>query len=340
LVTPAGHESTVEEIDEQLSREAAAAPRDAEDEYEPANESSEDLPPFPLIPVDQLPPFPKLVLVLGLVSNSLRDTEIVTEKALREQLLTRILRAWARFVAMLGLSDGLEVNAEDVARAVAAELNVRDERVERFVGEVIEILPLALAFGGISGTLTSSKLVATVSRRLDDDDWFCDPVLAIFGIYFLYDVGLPGWSTKLNDLLERHGSIAGVRSLVPQLMFIAYIRQDLDPADEQRMLEFLAEQTLEHGNVRTSERGDRRGRAIASLQTFALAGARRAKGGPRLAPGARAGMTSHVRATQLTRVSDALESWPVSQGVGSEALRASVPGKPGLGPDRLTNINR
>jgi hypothetical protein len=263
-------EFTPAEIDASLRREISSTPSGEEDEYEPVNDSEEDLPPFPLQPVDQLPPMLRLALVLGLVSNVVRDTEIVTDQKFRREVLTRLLQTWARFVSMVSIPDSFEEEAREAGRALARELNVRDSRLEDFLGDVVEVLPLAIALGGISATLSSTKLVRTVKRSLEQPDWQEDPALSIFGLFMLYDVNARGWASALQSLGERHGSVAGVRSLVRRILFIAYVRQDLSPDDEREVLEFLAEQTLDLGNVRSAERADRRGRAIESLQRARL----------------------------------------------------------------------
>lgn len=263
---------THEELRKRIDVEAkSAAEDDDEDELAPVGAGSdEDLRPFPLQPVDELPLIPRLLTTLGLVSNVMRDTEIIPNQDARREALTQVLSGWAVLADAIESDESYDSHSREAALELAAEIGIPERMIERFIDEVRTIIPLSVSFAGISTTLSSRKLFRTTMRCLEREDFAKDPALALLGSYLLFDVQTPGWTDRLELLLERHENVLGVRSIFRRVMFYAFLRQPKDSSDEKNVRDFLVEQMLREQGLKGADAGHRRGVMIESLNQAKL----------------------------------------------------------------------
>jgi hypothetical protein len=241
-------ELTAEEVDERIRREVQATPHDDDDDDDMSPlgaDPDEDVVPFPLNPVDEEPTPARLITTLGLLSNLIRDTEIMNDQRLRRQLLTRILRTWALAVDMIEADPAHEKTTRQTAEELAAQLGLNAKRAQRFVEDIMLVLPASIAMGGITATLSSSKLIRVVEACLDEEEFRNDAALMYLATYFLWDVGEPNWTVALPILHGKHGKVLGVGTVMLRVIYFAYLRRNLTPGDERRAQEFLVQQHLE-----------------------------------------------------------------------------------------------
>lgn len=243
---------------------------DDKDDLLPVGAQDEDLEPFPLQPVDELPLIPRLMHTVGLVSSVIRDTEIIPDQELRKAVLISALKAWATLADAVDVDERYDSASREVGLELAADLHISERLLDRFIDDLRTLIPLSIAFAGISTSLSSRKLVRTVTRCIEEEDMFDDPALAIMATFLLFDVQSPGWSNHLMLLLDKHESVLGVRSVLRKVMFSAYIGQAKGSADERNVRDFLVDQMLLENGSKGLEAGRQRGALIDHLDKTKL----------------------------------------------------------------------
>ena len=258
------------EAEEQLQQEMENLP-DEDDEFEPLDgQEDEDLAPFPLQPIEDLPPIPRLVTTLGLISNLLRDTEVVTDQELRREVLKDVLIGWAQLADRFEQEDNFAEMSHAAATRLAQDFKIPNKHLDKFVNEVVAVLPLALAMGGISATLSSQKLVRAVARGMVAGDLNNDIRTAVLGMYLLIDVAATGWTEPLEVLLDQYNNSSAVSLTIRRLILMAYMQDNLSADDEANSQKFLVNQMLSERYGTTRERAQNKGRVIESLTKFRL----------------------------------------------------------------------
>ncbi|MCW2799471.1 MAG: SIR2-like protein [Aeromicrobium sp.] len=240
-------------LERQIDKDAEEARRPDDEQQLDVLEDSEDedLDPFPLQPINDAPPLVKLISTVTLMSNLVRDTEVIEDQEFRRGILARVICAWARLVASLETDPGYESAASESAHALATTLGIAERHAERFVREVSDFFALSVVMGGISATLTSRKLVPTVLRNFEDEEFAAEAALAIIGQYILFDAGVAGWTSPLENLLKLHAQVRGVDTILRRLVLGAYINSEMQPDDVEALERFLADQTVLHSDART-----------------------------------------------------------------------------------------
>lgn len=266
-------DSSVEEIGRRIDRETALATRDRsnEDDFTPLDAMEDDLVPFPLTPIDDQPLIARMVTVLGLRSNILRDTEIFPDHELRKHALRRILDGWAQFADRIEAEENFGPMVQQATEYLAYELKLSPKRIKRMAEDIATILPLSMAIGGISATLSTRKLSRTVERCFDDEEFCTDPALALLGAYMLCDVQTVGWSRPLPMIYESHRKILGIRTLFRSVLMFTYFRTPMESQDERTLQEFLTEQLIDDEMPRSKkERSALKGQVIEKLKRAKL----------------------------------------------------------------------
>jgi hypothetical protein len=244
---------TIEQVGGRIDREALFASREepSEDDLVPIDALNEDVTPFPLAPMDDQPPMARMVVTLGLLSNVLRDTEIFRDHELRKHAFTRILEGWAQIADRAESDSAFDTTIEALVERMSVDYRLSQKRAERLTDDVRSILPMSMAIGGITATLSTQKLSRTAERCLADEDFASDPALALLAIYLLLDSQSPGWSSSLAILNEKHRDILGVRKLLRRVLLVAYFRIPQAGRDEENIQGFLVEQMIEEGIPRS-----------------------------------------------------------------------------------------
>jgi hypothetical protein len=243
-------------LEDRIAHEANAV-RDAPDAdaVDPLDErEDDDRVPFPLEPVGDEPTVLLQMQSLDLLSSLLRDTEVISDHELKESYLTRLLLSWALLVARLEAETGDAASLRDALAHAAEQIGIPEKKLERFLADMMRLLPLSIALSGLSLTLSSRKLVRTVERCLRREELATNAGFAILATYMLIDVKAAHWPSKVSAVLERHGETIAVTTVFRRLMFSAYLSGTLSPDDEREVLDLLVEQTLRLEGLDASRR--------------------------------------------------------------------------------------
>lgn len=231
--------------DARLANEVAAIPG-PEDELAPIDEEDDsDLEPFPLLPAEDMPSFMRMATTLGLLSNLLRDTEVIRDQSLRLDVLQKLLFGWARFADYIEADPAFKDMSRDVARDLAESSRVNPKHLDRFIDDFTTFLPIAMALGGVTGTLASQKLTRPIERGLRDGDFRDDVKLALLGTFLLAEVRVPGWASHLERLRQVHSGRPVTDDILRRVLLVLYTQHVVEPKDEAAVEEFLMAQTLE-----------------------------------------------------------------------------------------------
>jgi hypothetical protein len=244
-----------ETIDELVERLALTGPPPEEDSNtEPDDDEAEqdddwldrfedkDLEPFPLERIEQAPAAVQVASALMLVSNVLRDSELVKDVELKQRALHRTLVVWGRYVELLAEDEDFCSFAEVVAELFADLLALEGQRRSKFVVSFVEDVPLLSGFAGIVATLSSRKLLRSLDTCFSDPTFLGDPRGAVMGGLLAFDLQERGWTQSFLLIQDEHNRVRAVRKLLRRFAFLAYYYQDLAHDDERRLHDFLIKQ--------------------------------------------------------------------------------------------------
>lgn len=249
--------SSIDELEKQLSlsgEDRDEDSRDGEDDEEGPSAwmddfldrvHEEDGEPFPVEALDDVPPVIRIITALSLVSNILRDSELVTDLELKKRVLRRALLIWGKLAVLLDSDDNLNRFWEEITDKVSAAMDIPEERRQKFREMICEAAPVLVGVGGISSNLSSRKLLRSLEACFEDDDFVTDPAGCVMGSMLAYDIHEPGWTGYMTELQRRHGRIKAVRGVVRTMAQASYYSETLSAQDDDRLLRFLVDQYLQ-----------------------------------------------------------------------------------------------
>lgn len=117
-----------------------------------------DREPFPSSDLENAPIDIRMEAQLALVSNILRDSELVENPALKEAVLDRTLRAWGVYMNYVYESPTINAMVNQLAEVIGERLEFSDERSLRFKARLTESWSMFSALVGIGENLATIKL--------------------------------------------------------------------------------------------------------------------------------------------------------------------------------------
>lgn len=244
--------SSIEELLERLrlpakelaSEDAQGPPADGDEDdlFELFQDRNGDPDPFPLEKIEQAPAPVQVVAALMLVSNVLRDSELVKDVALKQRVLHRTLVVWGRFVELLEEDEGFQAFARVLGELFADVLDLAGEDRETHVSKLMEDMPLLSGYGGLASTLASRKLLRVLDHCFKDTAFLADPRGSVMGALLGFELQPKGWANYFSAVQGRHGDVKVVRKQLQRFAFLAYYYHHLSREDEERLQNFLVDQ--------------------------------------------------------------------------------------------------
>jgi len=204
-----------------------------------------DRAPFPLEDIEDAPPIVRVMTALTLVSNVLRDSELVKNLTLKERVLNRTLVIWGKLVDLIDADSDFQEFWGALADELGATLKVPDGRRARFVEEFCAMAPGILGFSGIMITLSSRKLLRSLDACFEDEEFVSNAGASIMGALMAFDLQEPGWTKYFLDVQRKHGRVKAVWAVMRRLAIFAYYESSLDGQDASRLHDFLVSQFLQ-----------------------------------------------------------------------------------------------
>jgi hypothetical protein len=245
-----------------------------------------DKEPFPLEDIEDAEPVVRIMAALALVSNVLRDSELVKDLKLKERVLRRTLVIWGKLVDLLDVDEGFRLFWGAVSEKFSALAGIPEEHHSKFVERFCEVAPVLVGYSGISANLSSRKLFRSLDSCFEDEDFMSNAGGAVMGALVGFDLHEPGWSRYFIEVQRRHGRVKAVRTALRYFAEMSYYNDPLDRDDADRLLDFLVHQYIqrvEHRSAADRKRHEARiSQQLRKNQT--LARSRGGLPGTRIAP--------------------------------------------------------
>lgn len=197
--------------------------------------------PFPLAKIEQAPAPAQVVAALMLVSNVLRDSELVKDVALKQRVLHRTLVVWGRLVELLQEDETFQAFARVLGELFADVFGLEGNDRETRVTKLMEDMPLLSGYGSLAATLASRKLIRVLDRCFLDTAFLADPRGSVMGALLGFELQEKGWTSYFAAVQREHGHVKVVRNQLQRFAFLGYYFHTLSRDDEERLQTFLVE---------------------------------------------------------------------------------------------------
>ena len=219
---------------------------DSDDEFEDWLQSfdTEDPSPFPVHAIEDAPVAMQVLEALALVSNVLRDSELVDDLELKQRVLQKTLIVWGKLADLL---EGDEVYQEFLVRLgkrVAESLSVTKAKRDEFVEDFRDLGPLMTSFGGIAATLASRKLARLLERLFAETEFVEGRESAIMGAMLGFELRAPTWTRYFTTVRELHGPKKAVNVVLRRFAISAYYSPATRDDEAAGIETFLIDQFL------------------------------------------------------------------------------------------------
>ena len=216
---------------------------DWEDALDRIEDADKD--PFPLEDIEDAPAVVRVMAALTLVSNVLRDSELVKNLKLKERVLHRTLVIWGKFVELVGADEGYQRLASYLADELGKMLQMPDSRRAKFVEDFCDMAPVIMGLSGISATLSSRKLLRSLDACFSDKEFIGNAGTSVMGALMGFDMQEPGWTEYFLEVQRRHGRVKAVRVVLRRLAMMTYYETPLSEKDLAQLHEFLVSQYVQ-----------------------------------------------------------------------------------------------
>lgn len=198
--------------------------------------------PFPLSRPEESGDLGLLTAILGLVSSILRDSELIVDLDLKQRVLQRTLQVWGVFVGILEKDESftaiIRKLGEMLVDAAAVPSEKRAEIIDRFQATA----PMYMAYGGMSISLATQKLVVILERCMEDADFREQAGGMAMAALLAIDLRAPGWPNALCALQQQFPHMRALNSFFVPIAQQEYLRDSLQDSDATALLDFLARQ--------------------------------------------------------------------------------------------------
>ena len=220
-----------------------------DDLFDLIHHQDRDPDPFPLEAIEEAPAPVQVVATLMLVSNVLRDSELVKDVGLKQRVLHRTLIVWGRFIELLEEDEEFQGFALVLSEMLADVFDISDNGREKFVTRMSEAMPFLSGFGGLASTLASRKLLRVLELCFSDAEFVRDPRASVMGALLGFELQPRGWPSYFAMVKSEHGEVKIVRTHLRHLALLAYYYHNLTTSDERVLQRLLVDHIVDNSNV-------------------------------------------------------------------------------------------
>jgi hypothetical protein len=252
--------------------EEAAAGKEEDDgalaTYDPIESlPDDDREPFPSTDLENAPIDIKMQAQLSLVSNILRDSELVENPALKEEVLIRTLTAWGIYLNYVHESPRLKSMLAVLVEVLADRLNFPDEKAEIYKSRLVESWAMFSTYEGIAEDLSTIKLQRALQRLMADTDNLKAVHLMIPALFLQFMLNSDGWDEPTAQMLVSHSNIRAARVFVDLFLYEDYEHSRPGTARSARLEEVISEFYMsDNKSLEARRRGRVRARIIEYLR--------------------------------------------------------------------------
>lgn len=202
----------------------------------------EDQLPFPLTQLEEEPPAVRVMAVVGLVSNVLRDSELVRDHALKQRILHRTVAVWGHLVLLLERDTDYVQFLRDLGESVANLTDMSEARRVGFIESLLDYAPLLTGYISMSSSLSSRKLARSLDRCWDNSDFSGHAPTAVMGALLAFDLQEEGWTRYFAQVRDKHPKVKAVAVMLRHVALLAYYYQTLSKRDSDTLHDILVDQ--------------------------------------------------------------------------------------------------
>lgn len=233
----------------------------------------DDPAPFPLEDIENTIPIARLATALELVSNVLRDSDLVTDQPLKRSVLRQVLFSWGHLAELLDNDPTYREFIDRFTVEIADELGLtgasRDNHIEHFTQDIT----LMITVGGVWLHLATRKLVQALRACFDEPELLADPRSSVMGAFLALAVHDSGWADLYGKAAMSHRETSAVRNTMHRTALAAYRYQRMTSDDEASLKRLLIEQNAKE-LANTPEGKSERSRLAQQLDRVRLLGRR------------------------------------------------------------------
>lgn len=180
---------------------------------------------------------------LELMSSVLRNSELVQDIPLKNNVLQDALEGRANFAAIISGSIEEFFASSEVVESVVRASTASDADVGEVVERIMVLTPILAMWAGIADSMANSRLSQSVSEAMKSESFIADPGRALMGVMLAQQIGHSEWVEYAKMVLRMHGERKSVQESIRFFATSAYMDPSTQPG-RQRDLEGLISSCL------------------------------------------------------------------------------------------------
>ncbi|ROZ42672.1 SIR2 family protein [Rhodococcus sp. WS3] len=237
------------------------------DDYLSENFEDEDAAPFPSQNVDDAPALMRAISAVTLVSNVLRDSELVRNLELKKSIMASTLIVWGRLVELLDHDEDLREVAQQVAQNLVQTFEIAENDREDFEFRLTSTFGFMIGSQGMVSNLASRKLNRALDLCFIDEEFVSDVGGSVMGAYLASVMGSDSWPKKFIKMEAEHNNILVVSLLFSLYAQYGYFYGTNEPDDLHDLEVFLCNAEISRKKItRSSEQQAERARLTIKLR--------------------------------------------------------------------------
>ncbi|WP_084845354.1 SIR2 family protein [Prescottella equi] len=242
-------------IDVALSFGPDAGPASHGSEYDPYESYIvRDGSPFPASNLEDAPIDLKLSGIINLVSNILRDSELVENPNLKENLLKGTLSVWGRYMDIVNGSAELRSMIEELVDVIGSRLPIPSDRKDKIAKNLVDSWSMYEAYRGIGEELSTIKLRRALSRVAHnaENQKHIHVMIPAYLLDSMHDAEF--WYGGFDGVLIENRNVTAVQVFVRSFVRTAYIDSQQNSRIFRALENFLVDFYLSHASAKVTNR--------------------------------------------------------------------------------------
>ncbi len=198
--------------------------------------------PFPSENLEDGPPMYLIFTTLALVSNVIRDSDMVRDLDLKRRVLARTLTVYGQLAELLDQDEDFQQYITSMISKLLEPLELKKGKLDELVAEFARAAGILTSFGAMMASLSSRKLSKILSQAFEDPDISEDVRAAVMGALLSFDLHEEGWAALFVKVHERFARVGAVSNVLRRFAEMSYYAHSASPADDKDIELFLAAQ--------------------------------------------------------------------------------------------------
>lgn len=227
---------------------------------------SGDIEPFPVDDIDDGPDTVRAFTALNLVSNVLRDSELVPDPDLKMKTLSATLTLWAYWVSMLETDTGFTELCTRMADTISDVIQANDAKRDEFKRLTLTEMPLVVSATGMNSALASRKLDIPLQACLQQA--LTEQNLPLASMAALLSAGSrsPEWARNFLELAKSSSGKEAAFDVLVKIARFAYVEGALTSQQTKDIESFLTTIIMKNSNSNATLSKDKASRAVEGLR--------------------------------------------------------------------------